>query len=105
MQKIALAKEKDRASKDRLEAPQKELADVREQADRLTAQWQSERSELEALRKLKGQLEEARERQTLLERQGKLEEAARLRYEVTPRLEKDVAEAESRLSRPGAARL
>jgi ATP-dependent Clp protease ATP-binding subunit ClpB len=105
MEKIALAKEKDRASKERLAALEKELADLREQAGRLTAQWQSERAELEDLRKRKGQLEEARERQTLLERQGKLEEAARLRYEVLPRLEKEVGEAEAKLSRPGAARL
>jgi ATP-dependent Clp protease ATP-binding subunit ClpB len=105
MEKIALAKEKDRASQDRLAALEKELADQKEQSARLTAQWQGERQELESLRSRKAELEESRERQSLLERQGKLEEAARLRYEVLPRLEKQVAEAEARLTRSGGQRL
>jgi ATP-dependent Clp protease ATP-binding subunit ClpB len=105
MEKIALQKEKDRASKERLQALEKELADLREQAGRLTAQWQAERAELETLRKAKGELETSREKQALLERQGRLEEAARLRYEVTPALEKKVAELDTKLSRPGASRL
>jgi len=105
MEKIALAKEQDRASRERLAALERELADQREQAQRLTAQWQGERAELEALRTLKTQLEEGRERQALLERQGRLEEAARLRYEVLPGLTKQVAEAEARLSKVGAGRL
>jgi ATP-dependent Clp protease ATP-binding subunit ClpB len=105
MEKIALQKEKDRASRERLDALEKELADQREQAKRLTAQWQGERQELEALRSLKTKLEEARERQGLLERQGRLEEAARLRYEVLPGLTKEVGEAEGRLTKAGGARL
>jgi ATP-dependent Clp protease ATP-binding subunit ClpB len=105
MEKIALAKEKDRASQERLAALEKELADQREQVNRLTAQWQGERQELEALRGLKSELEDARERQTLLERQGRLEEAARLRYEVLPGLTKRVADAETRLTKAGASRL
>ena len=105
MERIALQKEKDRASHERLAALEKELADQHEQANRLTAQWQGEREELEALRKLKTQLEEARERQTLLERQGRLEEAARLRYEVLPGLAKQVTDAEARLTKAGPSRL
>jgi ATP-dependent Clp protease ATP-binding subunit ClpB len=105
MEKIALQKEKDRPSKERLQTLERELADLREQAGRLTAQWQAERAELEALRKAKGELETSREKQALLERQGRLEEAARLRYEVTPALEKQVGELEARLSRPGTSRL
>jgi ATP-dependent Clp protease ATP-binding subunit ClpB len=105
MEKSALAKEKDRASQERLAALEKELADQREQVNRLTAQWQGERQELEALRRLKTQLEEARERQNLFERQGRLEEAARLRYEVLPGLTKQVADAETRLTKAGASRL
>ncbi|MFM8385743.1 MAG: ATP-dependent chaperone ClpB [Planctomycetia bacterium] len=105
MERIALQKEKDRASQERLGALERELADQREQVQRLTAQWQGERAELEALRKLKAEAEEARERQALLERQGRLEEAARLRYEVLPTLGRQVAEAEARLARPGMQRL
>ena len=56
-------------------------------------------------RALKEQLERARERQQLLERQGNLEEAARLRYEVLPGLEQKIAEAEARLARQGERRL
>jgi ATP-dependent Clp protease ATP-binding subunit ClpB len=105
MEKFALQKERDRASRERLVALEKELADLKEQEKRLTTQWQAERAELQEVRTQKEKLEESRERQHLLERQGKLEEAARLRYEVIPDLERKIAEAETRLAKQGGRRL
>jgi ATP-dependent Clp protease ATP-binding subunit ClpB len=105
MERIALQKEQDRASKDRLVALEKEAADLKEREKALTAQWNAEREELGRVRKIKEQLEEARERRTLLEKQGKLEEASRLRYEVVPKLEKQVEEAQKRLDAQGERRL
>jgi len=105
MERFALEKERDRASKDRLKALEQELADLKEQEKRLTAQWQAEREELQAVRDLKEKLEEARERQELLERQGQLEEAAKLRYEILPRLESDIQRASERLEQQGENRL
>src|SRR5205814_7970801 len=105
MEKIALAKESDRASKDRLKALEKELADLKEQEDRLTTQWKSERESLQKVRTVKEELESARERRALLERQGLLEEASRLRYEVVPKLEKQLADAQKRLDAAPGERL
>jgi ATP-dependent Clp protease ATP-binding subunit ClpB len=105
MERFALEKERDRASKDRLQALDKELADLKEQEKSLTAQWQAERAELQEVRSLKEKLEESRERQQLLERQGHLEEAAKLRYEVLPHLEADIQRASERLEKQGDNRL
>ena len=105
MEKFALSKEKDRASKERLGAIEAELADQQEQASALRNQWEAERAELNEVKGLKEQLEESKERQQLLERQGGLEEAARLRYEVIPQLEDKIGETEKMLSRHGERRL
>ncbi len=105
MERFALAKERDRQSKDRLEAIETELAELAEQEKSLTAQWQAERAELKAVQDLKQELETARERQELLERQGQLEEAAKLRYQVLPALEAQIEEASDRLAQQGENRL
>jgi len=85
---------------------EKELADLKEQEDRLTTQWKTERESLQKVRAVKEELEAARERRALLERQGQLEEASRLRYEVVPKLEEAArrrAEAAGRLPRRRSA--
>ena len=105
MERIALAKESDRATKDRLAALERELADDREQEQRLTAQWNAEREDLNKVRKVKEELENTRERRTLLEQRGELTEASRLRYELIPSLEKRLAEAQKRLAAHGDRRL
>jgi ATP-dependent Clp protease ATP-binding subunit ClpB len=105
MERIALAKEKDRATKDRLAGLEKELADLKEQESRLETQWKAERADLQKASSVKQELEAARERRTLLERRGELEEASRLRYEVVPRLEKQLADAQARLDAHGERRL
>ncbi len=105
MERFALAKEKDRASKERLQALEKELADQHERETALKTQWDAERSQLHDVQALKEQLEQGRERQHLLERQGNLEEAARLRYEVIPSLERRIGDAEAQLRRHGDRRL
>jgi ATP-dependent Clp protease ATP-binding subunit ClpB len=105
MERIALAKEKDRASKERLAVVERELADLREQETALKTRWEGERKELTEVQAVKTQLEEARERQQLLERQGQLEEAARLRYQVIPGLEAKVRAAEERIARDGDRRM
>ncbi|MDA1195355.1 MAG: ATPase, T2SS/T4P/T4SS family, partial [Planctomycetota bacterium] len=105
MERYALQKERDRASKDRLAVIESELEDLAEQDKHLTAKWQAERGELKSLQDVKQELESARERQHLLERRGELEEAARLRYEVIPSLEGRIEEASSRIARGGEDRL
>ncbi len=90
MEKIALKKERDRVSKDRLVAINEERAALSEKEKALTARWHVERDRLDRLRSKKEELETARERQTLDERRGNLEEAARLRYQVIPALESEI---------------
>ncbi len=92
----ALKKEDDAASKDRLEKLEKELADLLEQSDEMTAKWQSERDSLEAARDLKEQLDRARAELEQAKREGDFAKAGELQYGRIPALEKQLAEAEAR---------
>jgi len=94
----ALAKEKDDASKARREAIERELADLREQASGMTAEWQHEKSALDAIGDLKKRLETVHREVQRAEREADLETAAKLRYGDIPELESALAEAESRAS-------
>ncbi len=92
----ALKKEDDKASKDRLEKLTKELADLTEKSEAMTAQWQAERDRLEGSRGLKEQLDRARMELDHAKREGNLAKAGELSYGVIPQLEKtlEVADAE-----------
>jgi ATP-dependent Clp protease ATP-binding subunit ClpB len=90
----ALKKEDDVASKDRLEKLEKELADLMEQSDSLTAKWQSERDKLNTGRELKEKLERARADLDHAKREGNLAKAGELSYGIIPELEKKLAESE-----------
>ncbi|EKE44926.1 chaperone protein clpB [Oceaniovalibus guishaninsula JLT2003] len=91
----ALRKEDDRASKDRLERLEAELAELQERASEMTAQWQAERDKLEGARGLKEQLDKARAELDIAKRQGNLARAGELSYGIIPELEKNLAEAET----------
>ena len=84
----ALKKEDDKASKDRLEKLEKELADLQEQSSQMTATWQAERDKLEASRGVQEQLERARAELDQAKREGNLQRAGELSYGVIPELEK-----------------
>ncbi|SEM39800.1 ATP-dependent Clp protease ATP-binding subunit ClpB [Ligilactobacillus sp. WC1T17] len=95
VEEAALKKETDLASKKRLEELQKDLADSREKANKLTMRWENEKASIkqvsdkkEALDKAKHEFEDAKNRYDL-------EEASRLQYEVIPKLEKEVNELEN----------
>ncbi|MEM7473321.1 MAG: ATP-dependent chaperone ClpB [Pseudomonadota bacterium] len=92
---MALEKEDDEASKDRLTTLQKELADLQEKSREMTAQWQSERDKLEGARELKEQLDRARAELDIAKREGNLAKAGELSYGVIPELEKKLVEAEA----------
>ena len=92
----ALEKEDDAASVDRLEALQKELADLQERSSEMTAAWQAERDKLEGARDLKEKLDRARAELDIAKRDGNLAKAGELSYGVIPDLEKALTEAESR---------
>src|SRR4051794_21916327 len=101
IEEMALAKESDDASIDRLAALRAELAEKREELSALTARWQNERGAIEGVRELKEQLEALRGESERAERDGDLGRAAELRYGKIPGLEKQLAEATA-VTAPGA---
>jgi ATP-dependent Clp protease ATP-binding subunit ClpB len=94
IERVALAKETDPASQERLAALDEELANLREQAAGMKAHWQSEKEAITQIQALKEQLENKR---LELERETDLERAAEIRYGQIPELERQVAEASKRL--------
>jgi ATP-dependent Clp protease ATP-binding subunit ClpB len=103
IEREGLRKEKDQASKDRLQAIEKELANLKEEANQLEARWQQEVQELNRLGELQGKLDGARNEMEQASLRADWERAARLKYEITE-LEKQQAEAEeASRSRDGSA--
>ncbi|WP_345900745.1 AAA family ATPase, partial [Martelella sp. UBA3392] len=95
IEREALKKETDTASKDRLARLESELASLEEEADALTARWQSEKNKLNRAADLKKQLETARNELAIAQRGGEYQKAGELAYGTIPKLEKELAEAES----------
>ena len=87
IEKAALAKETDDASKGRLAAIEAELAELAEERNAKVAHWQNEKDAITEIRALKEQLENARGEAERAEREGDLEQAAQLRYGTMRELE------------------
>ncbi|MYE78080.1 MAG: AAA domain-containing protein, partial [Chloroflexi bacterium] len=98
IERAALRKEKDAASKQRLEDLEGELADARESLSGLLAVWQHSKAVIEGLSHIKAQLDEARMQLEQAERRNDLESAARLRYGELPALEKALQEREAAIN-------
>ena len=90
IERTALAREKDPASRDRLRRLEKELAELKERETALQGRWKQEREQVERLRALRAELDRARADEERAERSGDLEAAARLRYGTVPELQKKV---------------
>ncbi len=97
IEREALKKEKDKASLERLERIEKELADLREQSNQLHARWQAEKEAITQLQAIKEQIEQTRYEIERAERQNQLETVARLRYGTLRELEQRLVESEARL--------
>ena len=95
IEREALLKETDRASKDRLAKLEKDLASLEEKADSLTAAWQSEKQKLGLAADLKKQLDEARNALAIAQRKGEFQKAGELAYGKIPELEAKLSEAET----------
>ena len=93
IEEMALEKESDAASADRLAALRAELAERREELSALTARWQNERGAIEGIRELKEQLESLRGEYERADRDGNLGLASELLYGRIPAVEKKLAEA------------
>ncbi|SHL10052.1 ATP-dependent Clp protease ATP-binding subunit ClpB [Bradyrhizobium lablabi] len=92
----ALKKESDPGSKTRLQALEKELAELQERAAALTARWSSEKAKLSNAQKLKAELEALRIELANAQRRGEYQRAGELAYGRIPELEKQLGEIEAR---------
>ncbi|MBH5299001.1 ATP-dependent chaperone ClpB [Corynebacterium ulcerans] len=95
IEEVALGKETDVASQQRLEKLRQELADEREKLGELKARWNNEKSAIDKVREAKEELEHLRSESEIAEREGDYGKVAELRYGRIPELEKQVTEAES----------
>ena len=98
IERVALAKETDPASRERLAALEEELAEQRERSDGLAARWQAEKQAIERIRSAKQELEDRRAEAERLERAGDLEGAAALRYGTVPAIERAIDAATGELA-------
>jgi len=94
IEREALAKETDKASKDRLEKLIGELAELEQQSAEYTANWQAQKDELAGAQKIKEALDTARLELERVQRAGDLARAGELSYGVIPDLEAKLASAE-----------
>ena len=88
IEREALKKEKDEASAKRLEALERELADIQEQNNTLSARWENEKAEIDAMKSIKQEIDGKRNELEEAQRRGELERAARIGYGEIPELEK-----------------
>jgi ATP-dependent Clp protease ATP-binding subunit ClpB len=93
IEEMALSKEEDAASKERLEKLRAELADHKEKLAELTTRWQNEKNAIDVVRELKEQLEELKIEADRAEREGNYERVAELRYGRIPEIEKKLEAA------------
>ncbi len=91
IEREALRREDDAASRDRLERLEGELAALEERSDALTATWRSEKDQVSALQKLKERLDAARSEVEIAQRRGDLGRASELMYGVIPALQSEIS--------------
>ena len=105
IEEAALKNEKDKASKERLDTLQKELADRKEQANTLRAQYETEKQNIAKVRGIREEIEQIRHDIEKAEREYDLNKAAQLRHGTLPELEKKLEAEEKATAASGGARL
>ncbi len=105
IEREALKRETDAASKDRLSKLEKELAEAQERRAQLQAQWQNEKGGLESLARIKSEIEQTRHEIDKAKREYDLNKVAELQYGKLAELEKRLAAAEKSAGQDGGARL
>jgi ATP-dependent Clp protease ATP-binding subunit ClpB len=98
IEEMALAKEPDAASAERLQRLRAELADRRESLTALTERWQNEKAHIQKISNTKEQLEQMRGEAERAERDNDLEKVSELRYAAIPGLQKELEQAERELT-------
>jgi len=104
IEREALRKEQDKASQERLQKLEKELADLKEEQSGLQAQWEREKAAIYGTADLKKQLEDVHNALKEAERQGDYAKASELKYARIPAIEKQIQQEESG-AKAGASRM
>ena len=97
IEREALKKETDEASKERLKNTEKQLAKLQEQDKEFAGRWESEKREIDQIKQLKQEIENAQNQFEQAQRKGDLETAARLKYETIANLKKNLEAKEAQL--------
>ncbi|MHA7208618.1 ATP-dependent chaperone ClpB [Arthrobacter sp. MDT1-65] len=95
MEEMALSREKDEASLERLQALRAEMADRQEELDGLNARWEAEKAGLNRVGDLKASLDDLRSQADRAQREGDLETASRILYGEIPQVERELREAQA----------
>jgi ATP-dependent Clp protease ATP-binding subunit ClpB len=98
IEREALRKEQDKASRERLEKLEKELGNLKGEETRLTAHWQQEKDAIQGSRKLKEDLEQVRNEMQRAQQAGDYAKASELQYGRLPEIERKIKEQEARLA-------
>jgi len=97
IEREAVRRENDEASKERLAAIEQEIAEQHQTRTELTAHWRVEKDLIQSIRTMKGEIEQAKLESEKKEREGDLARVAELRYGLITSLEKKIKEASSKL--------
>jgi ATP-dependent Clp protease ATP-binding subunit ClpB len=92
IEREALKKETDEASKERLKKVEEDIADLEKRSNELTTLWRAEKEKLASVQRTKEQLEQARSELEMVQRRGDLTRAGELMYSIIPQLEKKLSE-------------
>jgi ATP-dependent Clp protease ATP-binding subunit ClpB len=99
IEREALKKESDTASKDQLKKTEKQLADLQQHDKELTARWEGEKGDIDQIKQLKEKIKDAQTQFDEAQRRGELETAARLKYETIANLKKELEKKESEFAK------
>ncbi len=99
IERQALKKETDDASRERVKNTEKQLAELNEKDKKLTDQWEGEKGEIDHIKQLKQKIEDSQNQFENAQRKGDLETAARLKYETISNLKKELEEKEATLGK------
>lgn len=102
IEEAALKKENDNLSKERLEALRKELSELKEEFGIQKAKWDSDKTKVDNISKLKEELENVNNQIAQAKREYNLEKAAELQYGRLPQIEKQIEEAEAKAKKDGS---
>jgi ATP-dependent Clp protease ATP-binding subunit ClpB len=101
IERTALAREKDSASRDRLKQLDHELSNLKERETALAARWKKEREQVSKVRELRAELDRVKVEEAKSEQAGDLETTARLRYGTIPELQRKIEELAKVVEAPG----